>query len=171
MKKFLTDFKNFITKGNVLDLAVGMIIGQAFNAIVKSMVNDILMPVISLMFKGDVTSQFFVLKGSATFDEATGAIIKSQDAVLLYWGQFLQNIIDFLIIGLTLFIIVKIVVRFEKIREEKKAELLKRRAAGEEVTAEEEEEVAEVIVSEEVLLLREIRDNLKPQEKKPAEDV
>lgn len=172
MKKFLTEFKNFITKGNVLDLAVGMIIGQAFNAIVKSMVNDVLMPVISLLFKGDVTTQYFVLKGTATFDETTGLIVKSQDAVLLYWGQFLQNIIDFLIIGLTLFIIVKIVLRFEKIREEKKAELLKRRAASkgetdeEDEETEEEEEVAEVIVSEEVLLLREIRDSLKPQEKK-----
>lgn len=165
MKKFFGDFKDFITKGNVLDLAVGLIIGQAFNAIVKSLVNDILMPTISLMFKGDVTSQYFVLKGTATFDEATGTIIKSKDAVLLHWGQFLQNIIDFLIIGLTLFIIVRVIVKFQQIKDEKKAEILKRHASGEEVTEEEKKEVAKAVVSEEVLLLREIRDSLKSEEK------
>lgn len=171
MKKFFKDFKAFITKGNVLDLAVGMIIGASFNAIVKSLVNDILMPIIGLVFQGDVSSQFWVLKGSVTID-ATGALILSSDAVLMYWGSFLQNIIDFLIIGFTLFVIIRVVVRLQKLHDEKKAELLKKINAGEELTEEEEKEVKENLpqVSEEVILLREIRDSLK-KEKNVTKDA
>ena len=65
MRMFFKDFKAFIMRGNVLDLAVGMIIGAAFNAIVKSLVNDILMPVIGLAYQGDVSSQYWVLRGTA----------------------------------------------------------------------------------------------------------
>lgn len=169
MKKFFKDFKAFITKGNVLDLAVGMIIGASFNAIVKSMVNDVLMPIIGLVYQGDVSTQYWVLRGTATLDEA-GKLILSPDAVLMHWGQFLQSIIDFLIVGLTLFIIVKIVVRLQKMRDRKKEELLRKYSKGEELTEEEKEEIKEVEpeVSEEILLLREIRDSLS-KEKTEAE--
>lgn len=161
MRKFFKDFKAFIMRGNVLDLAVGMIIGAAFNAIVKSLVNDILMPVIGLAYQGDVSSQYWVLRGTAAVDGA-GNLVLSDGAVLMYWGRFLQNIIDFLIIGLTLFIIVRLAVRFQKLREEKRKELLRKIRAGEELTEAEEKETEETIpeVSEEILLLREIRDSL-----------
>ncbi|MDD4090486.1 MAG: MscL family protein, partial [Acholeplasmataceae bacterium] len=67
MKKFFKDFGNFIKRGNVLDLAVGIIIGGAFNKIVSSLVNDILMPIISLPFNGDLNTKFFVLRGGAEY--------------------------------------------------------------------------------------------------------
>lgn len=157
MKNFFKDFKAFITKGNVLDLAVGMIIGAAFNAIVKSMVNDLLMPVISLMFDGDISHQFWTLRGTPEFVD--GLLVNADQVVLLYWGRFLQSVIDFLIIGLTLFTIVRVTIRIKKIGEERKEKLIAK--YGEEVVEEEpeEEEVVEV-VSEEILLLREIRDSL-----------
>lgn len=165
MKKFFKDFGAFISKGNVLDLAVGIIIGGAFNAIIKSVVNDLLMPVISLMFKGDLSQQFTVLRGSAEYvaNADTGALelVKSADAVLLYWGNFLQAVIDFLIIGLTLFIIVKIVMTLKARREARIAAIKAKRETGEPLTEAEEEIHSEPIVSEEVQLLREIRDSLK----------
>ncbi len=164
MKKFFKDFKAFISKGSVLDLAIGMIIGTAFNAIVKSMVNDLLMPIISLMFQGDISDQFFVLKGTAKYvaNPTTDVLelVKSSDAVLLFWGRFLQSIIDFLIIGLTLFVIVRVTANVQKRAEERKAKIKAKLAGGEEITAEEEEHVEEE-VSEDILLLREIRDSLK----------
>ncbi len=164
MKKFFQEFKDFITKGNVLDLAVGMIIGAAFNAIVKSMVNDLLMPFISLMFNGDVSEQYWILKGTPIIDIA-GNITNANEVVLLYWGRFLQSVIDFLIIGFTLFVIVKVVMRLQKAAEERKAHLLAKHGKGEEEPEEEEEEPEEVVevVSEEVLLLREIRDSLQKE--------
>jgi len=165
MKKFFKDFGAFISKGNVLDLAVGIIIGGAFNAIIKSVVNDLLMPVISLMFKGDLSQQFTVLRGSAEYvaNADTGALelVKSADAVLLYWGNFLQAVIDFLIIGLTLFIIVKIVMTLKARREAIIAAIKAKRETCEPLTEAEEEIHPEPVVSEEVQLLREIRDSLK----------
>ncbi len=165
MKKFFEDFKKFIGRGNVLDLAIGMIIGAAFNKIVSSMVNDLLMPLISLVFKGDITNMFWILKGSANWvanDAGVLELVKSADAVLLFWGRFLQSIIDFLIIGFTLFVIVKVSVGVQKRAEIRREQLKEKLSKGEEVSEEEvaEVETAEPEVSEEVLLLREIRDAL-----------
>lgn len=154
MKNFFKEFGDFIKRGNVLDLAVGIIIGGAFNKIVSSLVNDILMPIISIPFKGDLTAKFAVLRGTAEYvTNVDGELIlqQSADAVLLYYGRFIQSIIDFLIIGFTLFVIIKVVISLNERR--------KQRAAAEEVVEEVVEE--EPVVSEEVLLLREIRDNLK----------
>lgn len=92
MKGFFRDFKKFITKGNILDLAIAVIIGTAFNAIVTSLANDIIMPFISAFFGKTDVSEFY-----ATLN---GAIIP--------YGVFLQSIINFLIIGLTLFLIVRV---------------------------------------------------------------
>lgn len=167
MRKFFKDFGAFISKGNILDLAVGVIIGGAFNAIIKSLVGDLLMPVISLMVKGDVKDQFLVLRGTAEWvTDADGALVlqQSTDAVLMYWGRFLQNVIDFLIIGLTLFIIVKVIIRLQKKAEQRKAAIRAKRAAGQPLTPEEEEHEPEPQPSEEVLLLREIRDSLQKRE-------
>ncbi len=174
MKKFFADFKKFISKGNVLDLAIGMIIGAAFNAIVKSLVNDVLMPTIGFFFgQGDLNDQFFVLRGTASYipNPVTGVLelVKSENAVLLYWGRFFQSIIDFLIIGLTLFIIVKVAISVQKKAETRKqaikAKLLKKQGIVEPVEPEEEEEEE---VSEEILLLREIRDSLKVNKEEKA---
>ena len=99
------EFKTFMAQGNVMDLAVGVIIGTAFGKIVNSLVNDIIMPLISLLMKGvNVTEQFIALDGNvyATLDEA-----KKQGVAALAYGNFLQGVIDFLIIAFVLFIIVK----------------------------------------------------------------
>ena len=91
--KTLNEFKQFISRGNVLDMAVGVIIGSAFGKIVTSVVNDILMPLIG------------VLIGGLNF---TGLTIKVKDATIAY-GAFIQNVIDFLIVAACIFLIVKLV--------------------------------------------------------------
>jgi large conductance mechanosensitive channel len=104
MKKFFGEFKEFISKGNVLDMAVGVIIGGAFKAIVDSLVNDILTPIIGLLF-------------DANFENLTAQI----GNVTLTYGNFLSAILNFLIMALVLFLIVK---SFNKVRSmsEKKEE-------------------------------------------------
>lgn len=99
-----TEFKKFISKGNVVDLAVGVIIGSAFGKIVTSVVNDILMPLIGIVIGGlDFSNLAF---------EVGDANIK--------YGVFIQNVIDFLIVAFCIFCFVKIVNRFTKKEEEKK---------------------------------------------------
>lgn len=99
------EFKKFIAQGNVLDLAIGVIIGGAFGKIVQSMVNDIIMPLIGLVLKGvNVTQQFIALDFGSY---ATMAEAKEKGVAVLAYGQFLQNTIDFLIIAFVLFLIVK----------------------------------------------------------------
>lgn len=167
VKKFFKDFGNFIAKGNVLDLAIGIIIGGAFNAIIRSVVNDLLMPIISLVFKADVSKQFAVLRGTAKYvaNADTGALelVKSPDAVLLYWGNFLQAVMDFLVIGLTLFIIMRVFLKLKAKRDAHIAAIKAKRDSGEPLTEKEEETHPEPVIPEEVLLLREIRDSLKKE--------
>lgn len=91
MKGFIKEFKEFALKGNVLDMAVGVIIGGAFGAIITSLVNDVLMPLIGILTGGNNIAGFVVTVGSAT----------------LGVGAFLSAVINFLIIALTLFIMIK----------------------------------------------------------------
>ncbi|MDO5714181.1 MAG: large conductance mechanosensitive channel protein MscL [Tissierellia bacterium] len=121
MGKTLQEFKEFIAKGNVLDMAVGVIIGGAFGKIVASLVNDILMPVIGLALGGiDFSNLFVSLDGNKyeTFAEAQEA----GGAVLAY-GNFIQNVIDFLIIAFVIFLFVKKVMAItSKFKKEKPAD-------------------------------------------------
>ena len=119
------EFKEFISKGNIFDMAVGVIIGGAFGKIVTSLVNDIIMPLVGIIIGGH---------------DFTGLVAKVGDAEIAY-GTFIQNIVDFLIVALCIFVVVKAMSRFKKKEE-----------AASEAPAE---------PSEEVLLLREIRDSLK----------
>jgi large conductance mechanosensitive channel len=108
----LKEFKEFAMKGNVVDLATGVIIGGAFGKIVTSLVNDIIMPLISLATgKLDFSNLFISLDGShyATFEEA-----KNAGAATLNYGAFITNIIDFLIIAFSIFIIIKQLNRFKR---------------------------------------------------------
>ena len=101
----LRDFKTFIAQGNVLDLAVGVIIGGAFGKIVNSVVNDILMPLIGLALRGvNVAGQFIALDGN-TYPSVEEA--KKAGTGVLAYGSFLQNTIDFLIIAFVLFLVVR----------------------------------------------------------------
>jgi len=106
------EFKKFMAQGNVLDLAIGVIIGGAFGKIVNSLVNDMVMPLIGLVLNGvNVTGQFIALNGQnyASIDEA-----KKAGVGVLAYGSFFQNVIDFLIIAFVLFIFVRQANRFRK---------------------------------------------------------
>ena len=106
------EFKKFIMRGNVMDLAVGVIIGAAFGKIVASLVTDILMPVLSLATgKIDFTNLFVSLNGK---QYATLALAKADKAPTLNYGVFLNTTIEFLIIAFAIFVIVKQVNRLQK---------------------------------------------------------
>lgn len=133
-KGFISEFKEFISRGSVVDLAVGVIIGTAFTAIVTSLVNDIIMPAIGILFGGvDFTSLKYVVT-PASGDMAEAAI---------YYGNFIQAIVNFLLIAFVIFTVVKTINRFHKKKEEPVSE--------------------PAPASEEILLLREIRDLLNKQ--------
>lgn len=129
------EFKEFAVKGNVIDLAVGVVIGGAFSKIVNSLVNDLIMPLMSVLTGGiNFKDLQFVLK------EAEGEL----SAVTLNYGVFIQNIVDFLIIAFSIFLFVKLINR------------LKRDKAAEEIKPKEDKKP-----SEDTELLKEIRDLLK----------
>ncbi len=112
MKQFLKDFKDFASKGNVLDLAIGVIMGSAFGKIVSSLVNDIIMPVIS------------ILTGGLNFNDIKIVLVEAvgdKTEVALLVGSFLKNVIDFIIIALSIFMMVKALARFKRKEEEKPA--------------------------------------------------
>ncbi len=112
MKKFFKEFGTFIAKGNALDLAVGIVIGAAFNAIIKSLVSDIIMPLLGFLIKGDMRNLYVVLRGSAEYDSVLGQLVLSENAVLLTYGNFFQAIIDFLIIAVAIFLALKVIMNF-----------------------------------------------------------
>ena len=127
----IKEFKEFIARGNVMDLAVGVIIGAAFGKIVTSLVNDMLMPLLGLILGGI---------------DFTGLSIKVGDAKIMY-GNFIQSTIDFLIVAFCIFLMVKAVNKFM--------------AKTKKDTTEENVEDIEEAVNDEVKLLEEIRDLLK----------
>ncbi|MBP3327283.1 MAG: large conductance mechanosensitive channel protein MscL [Clostridia bacterium] len=102
---FMGEFKKFIMRGNVIDLAVGVIVGGAFQAIVKSLVDDIVMPVISLITKGiDFTEKFVALDG---VDYATLADAQAAGAAVITYGNFISALINFFIMAFVIFCLVK----------------------------------------------------------------
>lgn len=110
------EFKAFAMKGNVIDLAIGVVIGGAFGKIVTSMVNDIIMPLIGMLLgKIDFSNLFFVLGDGdfATIDAAKNAGVPT-----LNYGLFINNIIDFTIIAFSIFFVIKQINRFTKKKEE-----------------------------------------------------
>ena len=111
MKKFLDEFKEFAMKGNVLDMAVGVIVGTSFSSIVNSLVNDIFMPLIATL-TGEV--QFTELK----------LVLKGLDdtAITINYGNFIQNVVNFIIIAFCLFMVVKSINRVKERIEHKKEE-------------------------------------------------
>ena len=143
MGKFLSDFKEFAMKGNVIDMAVGVIIGGAFGKIVSSLVNDIIMPVITLCTGGDGyrNLKYVIREGSAATADGVAAV----EEVAINYGTFIMNIVDFFIIALSIFVALRVIMKFKKKEEEAPA-------APAEPTTEEK-------------LLTEIRDILKSQEK------
>lgn len=110
MKKFLTEFKEFAMRGNVVDMAVGVIIGGAFGKIVTSLVNDIIMPGVGVLTGGTNFSEFkFVIQQGVT--KGTEVITPE---VAITWGAFVQTIVDFLIIAFCIFVAIKAMNKFKK---------------------------------------------------------
>lgn len=143
MGKFLTDFKEFALKGNVIDMAVGVIVGGAFGKIVSSLVNDILMPVISLCTGGDgyQNLKLVIKEGSPALADGTAAV----EEVAINYGTFIMNIVDFIIIAFSIFVAIRLAMKFKK------------KEVAEEAQPEPEQP------SKEEVLLTEIRDLLKQQ--------
>lgn len=103
MKKFWQEFKDFAMKGNVVDMAIGVIIGGAFGKIVTSLVNDIIMPLISL------------LTGSVNLADLSYTLpVATTEPIVLAYGLFLQNIVDFLLIALSIFLAIRTINRFKR---------------------------------------------------------
>ena len=116
----LKEFKEFIMRGNVIDLAVAVIIGVSFGAIITSLVNDIVMPPIGLLLgKADFSNLFINLSGKSY---ATVAEAKAAGAPTLNYGMFLNTVINFLILAFVIFLVVKRVNRFKHKPEDKAAE-------------------------------------------------
>jgi len=119
MKKFLSEFKEFAMKGNVIDMAVGVIIGAAFGKIVTSLVNDIIMPGVGVLTGGANFSEYkFVLK-QAVIDGATQEVITPEAAIT--WGAFVQTVVDFLIVAFCIFMAIKAMNKFKRQKEEEPA--------------------------------------------------
>ncbi len=115
----LGEFKQFITRGNVLDLAVGIIIGAAFTGIVNSLVSDILMPPIGKIMGGIDFSNFFINLSDGHY--ATLKAAKEAGAATINYGVFLNQLINFLIVSFAIFLIVKQANRFKKAEDAKPA--------------------------------------------------
>lgn len=130
MKQFMNDFKAFAMKGNVVDMAVGVVIGGAFGKIVTSLVSDIITPLIGLVSGG------MDLK-------ALTLVLNAKTGLVLTYGNFFQSIIDFFIIAMSIFVVIKLISKLRKKQEEVVAEPPK--------------------PSDEVVLLSEIRDLLKKE--------
>ena len=106
MKSFIKEFKEFISKGSVMDMAVGIIIGGAFTAIVTSLVNDVVMPLLSL------------ITGGFDFTQLSIPLGEGEEAAALNYGAFISAIINFLLIALVIFLIIKGINKFKKKQEE-----------------------------------------------------
>jgi len=135
--KFLSEFKAFALKGNVVDLAVAVIVGGAFQKIVSSLVNDILMPFIGLFLGGISFSQLFISLDGKHYD--TLAEAEKAGAGVIRYGSFIQVTFDFLIIAFVIFVVVKLMSSTKK----------------------PDAPAAPAAPPEDILLLREIRDSLK----------
>ena len=137
MGKFIQEFKDFALKGNVMDMAIGIIIGGAFGKIVTSLVNDIIMPPIGLITGSSFSDSKLVLRPAEV--DAAGETIK--EAIELNWGNFVQTTVDFFIIAFCIFLLIKGMNTFRKKEEAAPA--------------------APAPTPEDIQLLREIRDELK----------
>jgi large conductance mechanosensitive channel len=110
MKKSIEEFKAFINKGNAIDLAVGLVMGTAFNNIIKSLVTHIITPFISLLGGTSLAQLFILLRGTATYDELSGIYVFSENAIVLEYGLFITSVVDFFIIAIALFLTLKLLV-------------------------------------------------------------
>lgn len=146
------EFKEFISKGNVMDMAVGLVTGSAFTAIVTSLVNDVIMPAIGVLVGGiNFADLKIVLKEAVAETETTPAVAE----VAIKYGSFIQAIVNFLIVAFVIFLVVKAMNKMRAAAEARKA--------AEEAPEEPAEEPAPEEPSADIVLLTEIRDLLKKE--------
>ena len=140
----ISEFKTFINRGNVMDLAVGVIIGGAFATITKSLTDDLIMPVVGYLFGGADFSGYFLRLGDLSEgfkgNPNSYADLKAAGVAMFGWGQFLTVLVNFIILAFIIFLLVKLVNK---------------------VLAKPEEAPAPAVTPEDIVLLREIRDSLK----------
>ena len=143
MASLMKEFKDFAMKGNVIDMAVGVVIGGAFGKIITSLVNDLIMPLVgALIGNVDFTTLSATLRAPKL--DAAGEVVKQ--AVTLNYGNFIQVTVDFLLVALCIFLVIKAINKAKALSEKKKAE---------------EEAAAPAPKPDDVVLLEEIRDLLK----------
>jgi len=136
MKKFFTDFKKFISRGNIVDMAIGVVVGSAFSAIVTAFTQKIIMPFINYLLalifgdKNGLTSIYTYL-GDPVIDPLTGEIDLAK-SIYIDWGAFITAIINFLIIAFTLFIVLKVAMKSNQILNETSKNLKKLKLTKEE---------------------------------------
>ena len=116
MSSFIQEFKQFAMKGNVMDMAVGVIIGGAFGKIVSSLVDDVIMPLVGKATGGIDFTNLFINLGSEHYD--TLAAAKEAGAAVFAYGSFIQNVVDFLIIAFCIFLMIKGINKLSKKKEE-----------------------------------------------------
>ena len=139
-KGFWTEFKAFITRGNILDMAVGIIVGGAFTAIVNALCNNILKPIVNwilaLILGTDSLSEVYTFLTTAYTTDETGAqVIDLANSIYIDWGTFINAIINFLLIAIVLFLIIKALMRVQKMKDEAKAAIEEAKKKAEEEKA------------------------------------
>ncbi len=139
-KGFWKEFKAFITRGNILDMAVGIIVGGAFTAIVNALCNNILKPIVNwilaLILGTDSLSEVYTFLTTAYTTDETGAqVIDLANSIYIDWGTFINAIINFLLIAIVLFLIIKALMRVQKMRDEAKAAIEEAQKKAEEEKA------------------------------------
>ncbi len=122
MKAFFKEFRTFIARGNVVDLAVGVIIGAAFQAIVNSLVNDIVMPLIGLLTGGTDFSNWFIQLGNWDTKYPTLAAAKEAGVSVIAYGNFISAVINFLIMAFVIFLLVKFLNKLTSFHRKDQAE-------------------------------------------------
>ncbi|MDD6252359.1 MAG: large conductance mechanosensitive channel protein MscL [Ruminococcus sp.] len=122
MKKFFAEFKAFISKGNVIDLAVAVVVGAAFQAIINSVVNDVIMPFISLITGGTDFTSWYVVLGPNPDNLSTLADLKAAGIATFAYGSLISAIINFIILAFVVFLLVKIIAKAQNLVPKKKEE-------------------------------------------------
>jgi len=110
-KSFLEQFRSFALQGNIVDLAVGLILGTAFNAVVQSLVDDIILPIVGLWVNDSAFSELYINLGDSTYPSLEAA--QAAGAPLLLYGQFISEILDFLILALSVFLVLKYLLKYD----------------------------------------------------------
>ena len=160
---FFQAFKKFITKGNVLDMAVGVVVGGSFSKIVNGLVNYIINPFVGIfMGEGDLSSLKYVITEASpeVLDEAGNVVSEEIAEVAILWGTWLQTILDFLIVALCIFTMVRLIVRLREALEADKIALEEEKAKAAAEKAAAEKAIADAALAEKEAALAKKQDEL-----------